>query len=141
MFFMKQTNANANVNAKSSNLSKINLAQFASKLENVQLKSKKEKSVIYRYPETMKDDQKKGDEGKKFRNSLRNRLKSLCNNILYYTKTDNIEKLQENIKSFEALYKANYTLNDYSISSITNSEKREKDIELMIEIIKSVKSK
>jgi hypothetical protein len=141
MFFMKQTNANANVNAKSSNLSKINLAQFASKLENVQLKSKKEKSVIYRYPETMKDDQKKGDEGKKFRNSLRNRLKSLCNNILYYTKTDNIEKLQENIKSFEAFYKANYTLNDYSISSITNSEKREKDIELMIEIIKSVKSK
>lgn len=124
---------------KNANLSKINLAQFANQLEGITLKEKRVKETIYIYPESFTKDKINSDEGKKYRNSIRNRLKSLCNNILYSAKCNDAEKLQEYVKQFESFYKDKYRINDYSISSITNSEKREKDIELMIAIIKEMK--
>lgn len=137
---MKKTNANANAIAKDQKqLESVNLNQFADRLKGIDLKVKKSKETIYIYPDGWTKEKINSDEGKRFRNGLRNRLKSLCNNILYYAKTQDLEKLQDYAKQFDSFYKKNYRINDLSISSITNSEKREKDIELMIEILKSIK--
>ncbi len=126
-------------NLQEKNLTELNLSKFADKLKDVNIKVKNVKETIYRYPEGWTKDRINSDEGKKFRNKLRNRLKSFSNNIFVYTKSNNPEALKKEIDSFDSFYKEFYTLNDYSIRSITNSEKREKDIEFMIEIIKEVK--
>lgn len=122
-------------------LSEINLSKFADKLKNVELKAKREKETIYKYPESWNKEKINSEDGKKYRNKIRNQLKSFSNNIFYYAKTEDKQKLISEIEKFELFYANNYRINNYSISSITNSEKREKDIELMIEIIKSVKGK
>lgn len=133
--------ANETKTSEKSQLQAINLASVKSQLDKIDLKEKKVKETIYKYPESFSKDDINGEKGKKHRNGLRNKLKSFCNNILYYAKTDNLEELQKKINEFKTFYKANYRVNDYSLSSITNSEKREKDIELMIQIIKLSETK
>lgn len=128
------------VNLENNRLTSINLSQFADKLANVELKVKKEKETLYTYPEGWTKEKINSEEGKHFRNKLRNKLKSLCNNIFYYAKTENIELIKIEIEKFDTFYKANYRINDYSVNSLTNSKEQEKHVALTLEIIKSVKS-
>lgn len=128
------------VKAEESRLTEINLQQFADKLSHINLKEKKTKETLYNYPEDWTKEMINSDKGKQFRNKLRSKLKSLSNNIFYYAKTQNVDAIKKEIDTFDSFYKANYRLNDYSIRSLTNSEKKEKDIEIMLEIIKSVKA-
>lgn len=135
-----QQSKKANETIKSEKqLSTINLQKFADQLANVELKKKNEKETIYNYPEGWNKEKINSDEGKKFRNKLRNQLKSLCNNIFYYAKIQDQEMLLQEIVKFEKFYNANYRINDYSIRSLTNSEKKEKEIELTLQIIKETK--
>lgn len=129
------------VNVNENRLIEINLGKFADKLSNVELKAKKVKETIYNYPEGWTKEKINSDEGKHFRNKLRNKLKSLSNNIFFYAKGNNIEALKKEIQTFDEFYKFNYRVNDYSLHSITNSEKKEKDIAFMLEIINEVKGK
>ena len=142
----KQAIANKNVietkqsvNAEENRLIEINLSKFADKLANVDLKQKREKEHLYLYPESFTKEIINGEEGRKYRNRLRSRLKSFANNIFFYAKGENIEALKVEIDKFDSFYKENYRINDYSINSITNSKEKEKDISFMLEIIKEVK--
>lgn len=120
---------------------KINLDQFKDQLSNIQLKEKKERSTIYIYPEGKGKDWINSPDGKKWRNNKRNSIQRFANNILIFAKSNQLEKLQEEIKKFDAFYKEFYRLNDYSFSSISNSSdaKKEGDIDLMMKIIKEIK--
>jgi hypothetical protein len=128
------------VNAEENRLTEINLSKFADQLQSVELKVKREKETLYKYPDGFSKEDINSDKGKKFRNSLRTKLKSFSNNIFYYAKTQDAEKIKLEIEKFDLFYQANYRINDYTINSITHAEKREKDIELMLMIIKEVKS-
>lgn len=128
------------VNVEKQRLTSINLAKFADKLSNVELKVKKEKETLYNYPEGWTKEKINSEEGKQFRNKLRNRLKSLCNNIFYYTKTEDQQKLQDEIVKFDEFYKLNYRINDYNANSITNSKDQLQNVELTLLIIKEVKA-
>lgn len=123
--------------AKESNLKSINLSDFAKELSAKEFKERGIKESLYKYPSEWKKDKINSDEGKKWRNNKRNRIKSLCNNILFYAKGDNIPALQKEIASFESFYKEYYLKNDFSPASISNSkdEGKEKDIALMMKII------
>jgi hypothetical protein len=120
-------------------LTSINLSQFADKLANVELKVKKEKEHLYIYPDGWTKEKINSEEGKQLRNKLRNRLKSICNNIFFYTKGENIDALKAEIVKFDEFYKANYRINDYSANSLTNSKDQLQNVELTLNIIKSVK--
>lgn len=144
--FMSKKNVNANVKSnvetiKENKLTEINLAQFSDRLQNVELKVKKEKQSIYVYPESFTKEIINSDTGKKFRNKQRNTLQRFCDNILIYAKGNRIEELQKEIASFETFYKTFYRVNDYSIASLSNSEKKEQSLLLMIAIINEIKSK
>jgi hypothetical protein len=127
------------VNLEENRLTEINLSKFADKLASVDLKQKREKETLYIYPDSFTKDIINGEEGRKYRNRLRSRLKSFSNNIFFYAKGNNIESLKSEITRFDEFYKSNYRINDYSIHSITNSKEKEKDILFMLEIIKEVK--
>lgn len=127
------------VNVEQNRLIEINLSKFADKLANVDLKQKREKEHLYLYPESFTKEIINGEEGRKYRNRLRSRLKSFSNNIFFYAKGNNIEALKLEIQKFDEFYKTNYRINDYSINSITHSKEKEKDIVFMLEIIKEVK--
>lgn len=127
------------VNVEQNRLTSINLSQFADKLANVELKVKKEKEHLYIYPDGWTKEKINSEEGKQLRNKLRNRLKSICNNIFFYTKSENVELLKAEIQKFDEFYKANYRINDYSANSLTNSKDQLQNVELTLNIIKSVK--
>lgn len=120
---------------------KINLDQFKDQLSSIQLKEKKERSTIYLYPEGKGKEWINSPDGKKWRNNKRNSIQRFANNILIFAKSNQLEKLQEEIKKFDAFYKEFYRLNDYSFASISNSNdaKKEGDIDLMMKIIKEIK--
>ena len=122
------------------NVTKINLQQFAEKLSKVEVKEKRKKETLYNYPEGFTEQKINSDEGKKFRNKLRNTIKRFCNNILLYAKHNRIEDLQKEVKEFVSFYKTNYRLNDFSIASISQSknEVKENDLQTMIAIVKEV---
>lgn len=134
---MKQSTQIKKENVK---LNEINLNKFSNQLSNIDLKVKKEKETLYIYPETFSKEDIGGIKGKQFRTKLRRQLESISNNILYYAKGNQIELIKNEISKFDLLYKANYKLNDYSISSLTHSKEREKGIELMLLIVKEIKS-
>lgn len=129
-------------NANSTKVVNLQLSQFAKKLESVEVKEKKDKLTIYNYPETFSKTDINSEKGKKFRNSLRSKMQKFANNIFYYAKINDNEKLIAEINSFDAHYKENYRLNDYSLKSVSssNNEVKAKDIELMLSIIKEVKA-
>lgn len=152
IYFMSKKNVNAiakanknvietkeSVNVEQNRLTSINLSQFADKLSNVELKEKREKETLYKYPDGWTKEKINSEEGKHFRNKLRNRLKSICNNIFFYAKGENVEMIKLEIQKFDAFYLENYRINDYSVNSITNSKDQKANIELTLAIIKSVK--
>lgn len=142
----KEIKKNANPSdAKKSDASKeiikINLSKFADQLGKIELKEKRDKETIYIYPEGFSKEMISSEKGKKFRNSLRNRMKTICNNILLYAKMNRMEDLQKSISEFDALYSANYRIRDYSIKSLSSSGDESK-LSLMIlalSIIKEMK--
>lgn len=134
-----------NVNASKENASpaiiKFNLDQFKDQLGSIELKEKRDKETIYIYPEGMTKEMISSEKGKKFRNSLRNRMKTICNNILLFAKMDRMEDLQKSIAEFDALYAKNYRMQDYSLKSISSSgdESKLSMISLSLKIILSIK--
>lgn len=121
-------------------ITKVNLDKFEKELSGVQLKEKKVRETIYTYPAEFTKELINSDKGKKFRNSMRNKMKFHCNNILTFAKSKDMEKLAKEVKDFKAFYKANYRLNDFSLASISqsNDATKEKDLNLMIQILKEI---
>lgn len=120
---------------------KMNLDKFADQLGKMELKEKKDKETIYLYPEGMTKEMISGEKGKKFRNSLRNRLKTISNNILLFAKMKRMEDLDKEINSFLAFYKDHYRLNDLSLKSISQSadEGKNASLSLFLSIVKECK--
>lgn len=118
----------------------LNLSKYAEKLKNVEIKEKKTKDSFYKYPDSFSATDINSDKGKKFRNSLRNKIKKFENNIFVFAKTNQIEKLQSEVKDFNSFYKENYQINDYSLKSISqsNDETKTQSFEMMLSIIKDV---
>jgi len=132
-----QKNANASQESKVVNL---NLEKFEKSLESVSLKEKKTRETIYNYPEGWGKEKINSEEGKKFRNSLRNQMKRFSNNVFYYAKIKENDKLIAEIDAFNAFYLKNFRINDYSLDSITQSkdDAKSRDLSLMMDIIKEV---
>jgi hypothetical protein len=143
-----------NVNAKTASaktvstdakkkITNLNLSAFADKLKNVEVKEKRDKSTIYIYPDGFSKTDINSEKGKKFRSSLRTKMQRFENNIFVFAKTNNSEKLIETVKEFNNHYKQFYVNNDYSVKSISSSNKDEKaqSFELMMQIIKDVNNK
>jgi chlorite dismutase len=120
-------------------LSKINLDKFMGQLANVNVKEKKERQTIYVYPDGKSKDWINSEEGKKWRNKMRNTLRRHSDNILLYAKHSRLEDLKKEIDAFNAFYKGNFRINDYSLSSISSSsdEGKTQNYSLMLDIIKS----
>ncbi len=116
----------------------INLSKFTDQLKNVELKEKKIRETLYIYPDGKGKEWINSPEGKKWRNSKRNQLRRHSNNVLTFAKIQEMEKLQKEIELFNLFYKENFRINDYSFSSISQSsnEGKEKDLSLMMQIIK-----
>lgn len=126
----------------------LNLDKFAQKLSEVKLTEKKDKATLYFYPENLSKADINGEQGKKFRNSLRNKIQKFANNITVFAsmqqknKKDEtvILKLKNEVKAFNIFYKENYQINDFSIKSISasNNDGKTANIELMLDIVKTV---
>lgn len=134
-----------NADAKNANSKKIvdlQLTQFAKKLESIEVKEKKDKVTLYIYPDGFSKTDINSEKGKKFRNSLRTKIQKFANNICVYAKSKQSEKLIDEIKEFDAHYKQCYRVNDYTLKSISssNNEAKNENIELMLQIIQSVKT-
>lgn len=130
-----------NAKSKTKEIAKFNLEQFTDSLKNFEAKATNAKrSILYNYPETFKETDINSVLGKRFRNRLRSKLQNFCNNIFVYAKTNDAEKLQIEVDFFNAFYKENYRINDYTISSLTNSPKegKNKDLETLLSIVKEV---
>lgn len=144
----KDNAAKKTVNAKVNNTKKstskvvdLNLSKFANQLKDVQLKEKKDKETLYIYPDGFSKTDINSEKGKKFRNSLRTKIQKFANNIFVFTKTEQQDKLIEEIKLFDVFYKANYKTNDYTVKSVSssNNELKNADFNQMFDIIKHVK--
>lgn len=138
----KQNNAIASkIDEKKEEITSINLSKFKEKLENVQLKEKRNRETIYVYPDDFSKSDINSEKGKKFRNSLRSKMKKFANNIFYFSKINEIEKLKAEIGLFEDYYKRFFRINDFSLNSLSQSKDagKERDFQLMLDIIKEVK--
>lgn len=125
------------VENKTANLDKVNLSKFAEKLSKVEVKEKKKKSLLYKYPEGFTEAMINSDEGKRFRSKCRTALKRFCNNIFVFAKINSVEKLKAEISAFKIFYKENYLVNDFSLNSLTSkADEKTKGLQLMLEIIK-----
>ena len=135
-----------NVSVKKENAVKtvtsLNLAKFADKLKNVELKEKNKKETIYIYPENFTQKMISETEGKQHRNKIRNQMKRFVNNIQLFAKFNRIDDLKKEINSFDEFYKKNFRITDYSFASISNTknEAKEADLKLMLEIINEVRN-
>lgn len=124
-------------------LTTFNLSKFADKLADKDVdKLKKDRELIYKYPDNIPPAKYNDAEGKKFRQGLRNKLTQFSNNIFVYAKKNEMENLKAEIERFDTFYAENFRVNDYSVKSITNTPKESKtaDIALMLEIIREVKA-
>lgn len=119
----------------------LNLEKYADQLSGMQLKEKKIRETIYIYPDGWDKSKISSEEGKKFRNSLRNQLRRYSNNILIFAKMKDADKLSAEIKSFLSFYKEKFRNNDLSLSSISQSNDpiKEKDFSLFLQIVKECK--
>lgn len=128
-------------------ITNLNLSQFAEKLNSIEVKEKKQKETLYRYPENFSQSDINSEKGKTFRNSLRNKRKRFVNNVLFAAKQMNVKKdadaekaLKDHVNAFNDFYKENYLCNDFSLKSVSASSKDEMnaEIELCLQICKSV---
>lgn len=113
------------------------LNKFADKVKDMKINEKTKKDTIYLYPENLTANEINSEKGKTFRNSLRNKLKRFENNIFVFTKTQNTESLQKEVKLFNDFYKTNYQRNDFTLASLSQSKNESKtgDLQLMLNII------
>lgn len=121
-------------------IAKLNLSAFSKQLQDFKGTEKIKKDTIYIYPESMNELQKSGEDGKKFRNGLRNAIIRFANNVTVYAKMNRSNDLITEVKRFEVFYKANYRLNDFSPASISQSKNdaKQKYIALFLSIAKEV---
>jgi hypothetical protein len=126
-----------NANVKNA-VTEINLTAITDKLKNREFTEKKQRNVIYNYPDNLKTEKERNSkEGKKFRSSLRRNLERITTNILLHTKYNRTEDLKIGVNEFIAFYKKNYTINDFTIDSLTQSNKddRREDLKMCLEIV------
>lgn len=118
------------------------LNKFADKVKDMKINEKTKKDTIYLYPENLTANEINSEKGKTFRNSLRNKLKRFENNIFVFTKTQNTESLQKEVKLFNDFYKTNYQRNDFTLQSLSQSKNESKtgDLQLMLNIIVDINS-
>lgn len=127
--------------AKKDNLQKLNLDVFSKILESksINKSTSQVKQGIYKYyeGEIMQSST---------RSKFRRKIESISNNILLSAKAYTINKNEANknlflnaVKEFNVYYEYRYTLNDYSVESISNSQQdaMRANYTLMFEIIKS----
>jgi hypothetical protein len=132
---------------KVNEVSKINLSKFADQLSKIEVKEKRKRETMYKYPDSFSEKDINSEKGKKHRNHLRSLRNRFANNILAFAKQSQVNKsfdskvLLNEVKSFDAFYKENYLLNDYSFKSLSQSkdEMKEKNISLFLSILKDLK--
>lgn len=140
----KVINKNAKKEVAKKKVDTINIGatldKFADKLNDKKIVEKTKKDTIYIYPETLTASDINSEKGKTFRNSLRNKLKRLSNNIFVFAKTKQQEKLIAEVKMFNSFYKESYIKNDFTLASISQSKNGEKtdDMQLMLNIVQDV---
>lgn len=123
-------------------IKEINLSRFAKDLENVNVSHiKRDRETIYIYPEDMKKEEINNEKGKKFRSSLRAKMQRFSNNCFVFSKQNDIENLKKMIIEFDDFYAKNYRITDYSLKSISSSNdaSKNRDLNLLLEIIKEMK--
>lgn len=121
-------------------LASLNLSKYANALSSYSGKEKSKKDTIYVYPENMTELQKSSDDGKRFRNGLRNQILRFANNVLIFAKMNRKADLQIELTKFEIFYKANYRINDFTFASISQSKQDAKTahLTLFMQIAKDV---
>jgi len=120
---------------------KVNLDKFKAMLESKNVeKTQKDRQHLYNYPTEYSASDLNGEKGKKFRQGLRNKLGRFENNVFVYAKTNQLEKLTEEVNAFNAFYKEHYRLNDFTVKSLSASEKNAESLEHMLSIIREVNS-
>ena len=126
---------------KVENIKTANLAAYAERLANFDIKEKAKKERKYIYPENFTELMINNIEGKKHRSKLRKILERHCNNIFVFTKIEDVEKLKKEISLFLDFYKANYRINDFSVNSVFDgsNEKKKNDLSFMLQIVKDQK--
>lgn len=130
------------IDAKKNEIANVNLSKFAKELESKNVShSRNERETIYIYPASIPKERINEKEGKQFRGKMRNSLKRFCNNIFYFGKMQDEKLIKEDILKFDAFYKENYRINDFSLKSLSssNDESVNKDISLFLQIIKEFK--
>jgi hypothetical protein len=129
--------------SKKEEIKEINLSKFAKELENKSVShAKNERETIYIYPASIPKERINEKEGKQFRGKLRAKIQRFSNNAFFYAKSDNQIELKKLIVEFDANYKEFYRINDYSLKSLSSSNDpaKNKDCELLLQIIKEMKS-
>lgn len=130
-------NKKANVNSE---LKKINLGKFAEILKDkvINKTTSEIKEGIYKYYDGERPTSSQRDK-------FRRKIASMCDSVLLSAKAyaitpneANEKNLKDSVKEFNKYYKFRYTLNNYSVESITSSQKDTKraDFKLLFEIIK-----
>lgn len=138
----KKVNASV-IDAKKNEIANVNLSKFAKELESKNVShSRNERETIYIYPASIPKERINEKEGKQFRGKMRSSLQRFCNNVFYYGKMEDHKLIKEEIEKFDAFYKENYRINDFSLKSLSSSNDpaRNKDIDLFLQIVKEFKS-
>ena len=128
----------------------LNSKDLIKDISNVKVKeSKKEsKESMYKYnflykklfnldySKQSKDTIKIKD--KKLRQVLRNKRNSFANNIILYAQKKELNNLKESLKNFNSFYKESYSLNDYSLQSISSNNRDEETTKVLTTFLKIV---
>lgn len=125
--------------AKVENLQKINLSKFADVLSKVEDKAiRGVKDALYIYPADFTQDTINSLKGKQFRNQQRNKLDRFADNISLFAKHNRIEDFVKECENFKLFYKEIYRLNDFSVSSLSQSAKDAKKdkLTLLLNLVK-----
>ena len=103
-------------------------------------------SYIYKYPEnySILDISMKGGLGEKFRRETRNKRDTFLNNVSitfkqYQNKSVILEDVLNEVRTFINFYKENYTINDFSVRSISDKPNAIKDeiYKVQLDIVKT----
>ena len=130
-----------------SNLTDQQILDSLNKLDLSEIKVKEKKSSVrsnenfYNYEFLFTKYQKRifkelsKDDFKKYGNRLRTKIRKIrntfANNIKLYQQQSNIVELKREIKLFNLFYKETYCLNDYSVKSISSTN-RDEDTNLLL---------
>jgi len=73
--------------------------------------------------------------GNRIRTKVRKQRNSFANNIILYKNNKDIELLTKEIKSFNKFYKETYKLNDYTLKSISSTNRDEDTNQLLKDML------